>query len=60
MINLLCGLVAMIILSLFAGGLAVSIYQNTGSIAFPIIVVLVLVMAYATWIEQLIASVRKK
>jgi hypothetical protein len=60
MINLLCGLVAMVILSLFAGGLAVSIYQNTGSIAFPIIVVLVLVMAYATWIEQVVESVRKK
>ena len=60
MMNLLSGLVAMIIFSLFAGGLAVSIYQNTGSIAFPIIVVLVLLMAYATWIEQLVARIRKK
>ena len=60
MMNLLSGLVAMIIFSLFAGGLAVSIYQNTGSIAFAIIVVLVLLMAYATWIEQLVARIRKK
>ena len=60
MINLLCGLVAMLILSLFAGGLAVSIYLNTDSIAFPIIVVIVLLMAYATWIEQVIAKVRNK
>ena len=60
MINLLSGLVAMIVFSLFTGGLAVSIYRNTGSIAFPIIVVLVLLMAYATWIEQLVARIRRK
>ncbi len=53
MINFICGLVAMVILSLFIGGLAYSIWDNTGSIAFPIIVAIVLVMAYRGFIEEI-------
>ena len=45
MINLICGLVAMVIVTLFLGGLGYSIWENTESIAFPIIVILVLIMA---------------
>jgi hypothetical protein len=53
MINLICGLVAMVIITLFLGGLGHSIWDNTGSIAFPIIVLLVLIMAYKGFIEEL-------
>jgi prepilin signal peptidase PulO-like enzyme (type II secretory pathway) len=60
MINLLCGLVAMVIFSLFIGGLAFSIFDNTGSIAFPLIVAIVLLMAYAMFVEQVISKFRKK
>ena len=52
MINVLCGLIAMILLSLFIGGLAYSIWENTESIAFPIIVGIVLVMAYAGFFQE--------
>ncbi len=60
MINLICGLVAMIIFSFFIGGLAYSIYDNTGSIAFPIIVAIVLLLAYASLIEELMSKLRQK
>jgi hypothetical protein len=53
MINFICGLLAMIIISLFIGGLAYSIWENTESIAFPIIVAIVLVMAYAGFVEEI-------
>ena len=53
MINLICGLLAMVIITLFLGGLGHSIWDNTGSIAFPIIVLLVLIMAYKGFIEEL-------
>jgi hypothetical protein len=60
MINLICGLVAMIIFTFFIGGLAFSIYDNTGSIAFPIIVAIVLLLAYASLIEELMSKLRQK
>lgn len=60
MINLFCGLVAMAIFSLFIGGLAFSIYENTGSIAFPAIVVIVLVLAYYSLVEETRSNFRKK
>ena len=53
MINFICGLVAMVILSLFLGGLAYSIWDNTESIVFPIIVSIVLVMAFRCFIEEI-------
>lgn len=59
MINLLCGLVAMAILTLFIGGLSFSIYENTDSIAFPMIVVIVLVMAYVSLYDELRSKRRK-
>jgi energy-converting hydrogenase Eha subunit C len=60
MINLMCGLTAMIIFSFFIGGLAYSIFENTGSIAFPIIVAIVLLLAYITLIEEIRSSSHKK
>ncbi len=56
MINLLCGLTGITILSLFIGGLAYSIWENTGSIAFPVIVVSVLIMAYVDFGESLFSG----
>ena len=60
MINLLCGLISMIIFSIFIGGLAYSIFENTGSIAFPIIVAIVLLLAYASLIEEIRSNSPKK
>ena len=57
MINFICGLLAMVILTMFIGGLAYSIWDNTGSIAFPIIVAIVLVMAYRGFIEEIRSGV---
>ena len=45
-INLLSGVLAVIGATLFIGGLAWSIYDNTEDIAFPIIAILVLLMVY--------------
>ena len=53
MINLISGLLAMTILTLFLGGLAYSIWENTESIVFPVIVAIVLVMAYRGFIEEI-------
>ena len=53
MVNFLCGLFAMVVLTLFLGGLAYSIWDNTESIAFPIIVGVVLIMAYVGFFEEL-------
>ena len=53
MVNLLCGVFAMVVLTLFLGGLAYSIWDNTESIAYPIIVGAVLVMAIVGYIDEL-------
>lgn len=52
MVNFITGLIAIILITSFAGGLAYSIWENTESIAFPIIVGLVLIMAYVGFIEE--------
>lgn len=59
MINFFCGLLGTVVLSLFIGGLAYSIWDNTGSIAFPIIVAAVLVMAYTDFIQSLFSRNKK-
>ena len=53
MINILCGSLAMVILSLFLGGLAYSIWDNAKFIAFPIIVAVVLLMAFVAFIDEI-------
>ncbi len=60
MINILCGLVAMVILTFFIGGLSFSIYENTGSFAFPVIVIIVLVMAYFSLFDEVRTKSRKR
>jgi len=60
MMNLLCGLIGMGILTFFIGGLSFSIYDNTGSIAFPIIVAVVLVMAYVSLFDEVRTKLRKR
>lgn len=52
MINRICGLLAMIVLTMFIGGLAYSIWENTESVAFPIIVGIVLLMAYRSYYDE--------
>ena len=59
MINFICGLLGTVVLSLFLGGLAYSIWENTGSIAFPVIVGAVLIMAYADFLQSLLPGKHK-
>ncbi len=56
MINLLCASIAVIGISLFVGGLAYSIWDNTDSIAFPIISFLVLLMAYKSAYDEYVSG----
>jgi ABC-type nitrate/sulfonate/bicarbonate transport system permease component len=53
MINFICGLLAIITFTLFVGGLGYSIWESTGFFAFPVIVAIVLTMAYAGFIGEL-------
>lgn len=53
MINKICGSLSFITFTLFAGGLAHSIWESTGRFAFPIIVAIVLTMAFAALIGEL-------
>lgn len=59
MINFICGLLGTVVLSMFIGGLAYSIWDNTGSIAFPIIVGAVLIMAYTDFLQSLFSRNNK-
>ncbi|KHF26039.1 hypothetical protein JV46_14050 [Solemya velum gill symbiont] len=53
MTNYICGLIAIVISSLFIGGLAYSIWDNTESIAFPVIAILVLLMIYRSSYDEI-------
>lgn len=53
MINLFCGLIALTIISLFIGGLAYSIWDNTDSIAFPVISAVVLLMVFKSAYDEI-------
>ncbi len=50
------GLLAVGIMSLFSGGLAYSIWENTESIVFPLIVGIVLVMVYVSFYEEVFSK----
>ena len=56
MINLICGGLAVIGISLFIGGLAYSIWDNTGSIAFPVIAIFVLLLAYKSAYDEFVSG----
>lgn len=51
--NIISGLLAMVLITLFLGGLGYSIWENTESIAFPVIVILVLGMAYKGFYDEI-------
>ncbi len=53
MVNIICGALGIITFSLFVGGLAHSIWESTGRFAFPVIVAIVLIMAFAALIGEL-------
>jgi len=53
MVNFICGMLGMIVFTLFIGGLGYSIWESTGFFAFPVIVAIVLAMAYAAFIGEL-------
>lgn len=46
MTNIVSGIIAAIILTMFAGGLAISIWENTRSVAFTLIVIGVIGACY--------------
>lgn len=58
MINAICGFAAFAVLAAFLGGLAFSIWENTESIAFPVIVLAILAMALAALIEEIVTGRR--
>ena len=58
MINTICGILSFGVLAAFLGGLAYSIWENTQSISFPIIVFLILAMALAALLEEIITGRR--
>lgn len=53
MIKIICGLLGMITFTLFVGGLGHSIWKSTGFFAFPTIVAIVLIMAYAAFYGEI-------
>lgn len=53
MLNLICGLAGVTIVTLFLGGLAHSIWNSTGSLAFPVITVVVLIMVFVDFWDNL-------
>jgi hypothetical protein len=52
MINKICGALALTLLSAFLIGLAYSIWDNTGSIAFPLMTAFVLLLAYKSAYDE--------
>ena len=53
MSNLISAALALIAITAFLGGLAYSIWENTESIAFPVIVFLILVMVYKSAYDEI-------
>ena len=53
MSNIISAILALGIITAFLGGLAYSIWDNTDDIAFPIIVAIILAMAYRSAYDEL-------
>ena len=53
MSNLISAALALIAITAFLGGLAYSIWENTESIAFPVIVFLILMMVYKSAYDEI-------
>lgn len=52
MVNKICAALAIAVISSFLIGLAYSIWDNTGSIAFPVMTSFVLLMAYKSAYDE--------
>jgi hypothetical protein len=52
MINKICGALAVTLISFFLIGLAYSIWENTDSIAFPVMTGFVLLLAYKSAFDE--------
>ena len=53
MSNLISAALALIAITAFLGGLAYSIWENTESIGFPVIVFLILMMVYKSAYDEI-------
>ena len=60
MVNKICALLSVSLLSAFLIGLAYSIEENTGSIAFPVMTAIVLLLAYKSCYDELTGSGSKE
>lgn len=59
MTNIVNGIISIIILTMFIGGLAISIWENTRSVAFSLIVVGVLCAFYVDVWQTLQPNIKK-
>ncbi|MFT6967862.1 MAG: hypothetical protein ACJA1S_000574 [Cellvibrionaceae bacterium] len=57
MVNRICAALAITVISSFLIGLAYSIWDNTGSIAFPVMTGFVLLFAYKSAFDELFGEV---
>ncbi len=53
MSNIISAILALIVVTLFLGGLAYSIWENTESLAFPVIVGIILLMVYKSAYDEI-------
>ena len=53
MSNIISAILSLIVITAFLGGLAYSIWENTESIAFPVIVAIILVMVYRSAYDEI-------
>jgi hypothetical protein len=57
MVNKICAGLAIAVVSSFLIGLAYSIWDNTGSIAFPVMTGIVLLLAYKSALDEFFGKV---
>ena len=53
MSNIISAILSLIVITAFLGGLAYSIWENTESIGFPVIVAIILVMVYKSAYDEI-------
>ena len=56
MLNIICSLSGLVIVALFAGGLAHSIWNSTGDFAFPVITLFVLILIFIDFLDSVRAE----
>ncbi|MEH6458158.1 MAG: hypothetical protein V7749_17645 [Cocleimonas sp.] len=50
--NIISAILSLVVITAFLGGLAYSIWENTEDIAFPVIVAIILAMAYRSAYDE--------